>query len=62
MGLPPKPTMPGVFVGVGVVLFNPNEVAAPPNPPVDGPAGGITPAPKAKGAAIAVGAGVAAAG
>ena len=60
MGLPPKP-MPGVFVGAGV-LFNPNEVAAPPNLPVDGPAGFITPAPKTKGAAIVVGAGVADAG
>ena len=48
MGLPPKPKMPGLFVGAGA-LCNPNEVAAPPNPPVDGPAGVITPAPKAKG-------------
>ena len=60
MGLPPKP-MPGVFVGAGVLLY-PNEVAAPPNPPVDGSAGGITPTPNAKCVAIVVGAGVAAAG
>jgi hypothetical protein len=54
--------MPGLFVGAGV-LFNPNEVAAaPPNPPVDGPAGVIISAPQAKGFAIVVGAGVAAAG
>jgi hypothetical protein len=30
MGLPPKPKMPGVFVGAGVLLFNPNEVVASP--------------------------------